>query len=233
MEGSGIARPLAVGQDPHGPQDVVEVVHGLAHAHEDHVLHRLSQNLPGHQHLGHDLAGIQVAQVAESCGLAEGAAHLAAHLRRHAQRLVRPHRDHHRLALQAVAQAQQELVGRSIARSAAYGWQPHGELRSHRLRQRRILSVLGKSFRVVNPVAVDGTEQGTGVVVAFPEALAKLRDKRWEVQAERIDGIEVRQSGHDHFPKMALRVRQRQSQIRPHASGSVQVGQQPQIHPQW
>ncbi len=93
-----------VGEDPHGPQHVVQVVHRLAHAHEDHVLDRLAKGVPSHQNLGHDLSGVQVAQVAEPRGLAEGATHLAAHLGRHAQRLVRPHGDHDRLALQAVAQ---------------------------------------------------------------------------------------------------------------------------------
>lgn len=65
-------------EDFDGFEHVVQVVGGLAHAHEHDPLHRAAG--PGQDHLGQYLAAFELAQQAALAGHAEGAAHGAAEL---------------------------------------------------------------------------------------------------------------------------------------------------------
>ncbi len=75
----------------------VEVVRGLAHAHEDHLVH--PAQAARERDLGDDLATVELAQQAVLAGHAEHAAHRAADLGGHAQALARQQHALDRLAV--------------------------------------------------------------------------------------------------------------------------------------
>ena len=89
-----------------GFEHVVEVVRGLAHAHEDDLLDRAARARQGH--LRDDLGAADLAQQAVLARHAEHAAHRATHLRGHAQAIAR---QQHALTCLAVLQAHEQALG--------------------------------------------------------------------------------------------------------------------------
>ena len=94
-------------------EHIVEVVGRLAHAHEDHLAHRLTS--AGSDHLRHDFGAADLSQQALAAGHAEHATHRAAHLRRDADAFTR---QQHGLDRLAVGQRHQQS-GRTVARRMA------------------------------------------------------------------------------------------------------------------
>jgi len=89
-----------------GFEHVVQVVGGLAHAHEDNLAYRSTP--PRQRHLGHDLGTLDLAQQALSTGHAEGAADRASDLRGNAQATAR---QEHALDGLPVAKIDQQKLG--------------------------------------------------------------------------------------------------------------------------
>ena len=155
---------------------VVEVVRGLAHAHEHHLPDHAQP--PRQRHLRDDLGAAQLAQQAALPGHAKHAAHRAADLRRHAQAVAR---QQHRLDRLAVVQADQQARRAIVAR--VLGNQPRQpiqiglerrQLCAHRQRQEVLRlaprAVLRQGLRPQPQHAVLVTRQGA--VIA--QSLAQL-----------------------------------------------------------
>ena len=105
-----------LGEHSDGRKHRVEVVHGLAHAHEDHVPRGSGGRGfgPGHRVLKHDLSCRELPREAESGGRAEAAVLGAAGLARDADRGAALGRNEHGLH-RGGAEGEGEL-GRAIGR---------------------------------------------------------------------------------------------------------------------
>ena len=97
---------------------VLDVISGLAHAHEHNVTQGRHAVLPhsgaGSVQLQQDLIGGEGAQQPHRARRAEGAALPAAHLGRHAERREAAVRYDHSLDLVATWQAEQQLAGAAL-----------------------------------------------------------------------------------------------------------------------
>ncbi len=104
--GRGDGGAVVVGEHADRGDHRVEVVGGLAHAHEHDVLRPMSDLMRGRVPLGHDVGRLEIPEEAHLGGLAESTPHGAADLARDAERpgggaVPAPHRNHHRLGLQS------------------------------------------------------------------------------------------------------------------------------------
>ena len=136
-------------QQLNGLHHRVQVVRGLAHAHEHHFFDR-----PEHarqSHLGHDFGAAHLPYQAFAPGHAKHAAHRATHLARNTQAVTRQQHAFHRLAiLQAHQQARRAVLprvllaqgGQACKRGAEY-WQSLAHRRGHEAVQRPAPTVLG------------------------------------------------------------------------------------------
>ena len=115
-------------------EHVVEVVRGLAHAHEHHLVHRPAP--ARERHLRHDLGAAELALQAAAAAHAEHAAHRATHLRRDAQPVARQQHALHRLGIgQLDEQARRAVTRRMLGAQACEAGELGGE-RRQRLAQR-------------------------------------------------------------------------------------------------
>ena len=96
-------------------EHVVKVVGRLAHAHENHLAHRLTS--AGSDHLRHDFGTADLSQQPFATGHAEDATHRAAHLRRDADAFTRQQHGLDRLAVGKCHQQSGRAVACRMARA--------------------------------------------------------------------------------------------------------------------